>query len=236
MTLEMSETFDPYHRWLGIPPAEQPPHHYRLLGLGLFESDPDVIEQAADRQMAHFQTHRTGPHSAVSQNLLNELASAKLCLLQPANKAAYDQGLKEKVLAPPRPRSAPIPVARPVDMAPPVESARIEIKTPATVARGGSARPSGYHRLAVGGLIGATLLAALAVWLLNGGDRPNRAKTAGSQSPAPRTADVKTKRTQNSAPRATVPAPPAPVASGSRPLDLITQIAPVRDLRRRSRA
>src|SRR5687768_18381170 len=44
----MVDVFDPYHKWLAIPPEEQPPHHYRLLGIKLFESDPDVIESAAD--------------------------------------------------------------------------------------------------------------------------------------------------------------------------------------------
>ena len=43
----MSTSFDPYHKWLGIPPDQQPAHHYRLLGIGLFESDADVIEAAA---------------------------------------------------------------------------------------------------------------------------------------------------------------------------------------------
>ena len=38
----MSTLFDPYHKWLGIPPDQQPAHHYRLLGIGLFESDADV--------------------------------------------------------------------------------------------------------------------------------------------------------------------------------------------------
>ena len=28
----LQEKFDPYHIWLGIPPEEQPPNHYRLLG------------------------------------------------------------------------------------------------------------------------------------------------------------------------------------------------------------
>lgn len=27
----MFAPFDPYHRWLGIPPSEQPANHYRLL-------------------------------------------------------------------------------------------------------------------------------------------------------------------------------------------------------------
>ena len=43
-------SFDPYHNWLGIPPHEQPPNFYRLLGVVLFESTAEVIEQAADRQ------------------------------------------------------------------------------------------------------------------------------------------------------------------------------------------
>ena len=39
--------FDAYHRWLGIPPAEQPPNYYRLLGLQAFEHDRDVIDGVA---------------------------------------------------------------------------------------------------------------------------------------------------------------------------------------------
>ena len=31
--------FDPYHQWLSIPPKDQPPDHYRLLGLARFEGD-----------------------------------------------------------------------------------------------------------------------------------------------------------------------------------------------------
>lgn len=103
-TWRVSEAFDPYRRWLGIPQAEQPPHHYRLLGIGLFEDDPDVIEEAADRQMAHVQTHRTGKYSALSQKLLNELAAAKLCLLNKQSKTAYDLELRSRLSG-----SIPIP-------------------------------------------------------------------------------------------------------------------------------
>ena len=35
---------DPYYLWLGIPPSEQPPNHYRLLGVSAFESNEQVIE------------------------------------------------------------------------------------------------------------------------------------------------------------------------------------------------
>lgn len=69
----MAEQFDAYRKWLGIPPAEQPANHYRLLGLGLFENDPDSISNAADRQMAHVRTFQSGPYSTLSQRLLNEL-------------------------------------------------------------------------------------------------------------------------------------------------------------------
>ena len=40
----MAEKFDPYYQWLGIPPKDQPPSHYRLLGIEEFESNPEVIE------------------------------------------------------------------------------------------------------------------------------------------------------------------------------------------------
>lgn len=226
----MPESFDPYHKWLGIPPSEQPPDHYRLLGLGLFESDPDVIEQAADRQMAHVQTHRTGPHSALSQTLLNELAAAKLCLLQPANKAAYDRGLKEKLLARPRPQPVAIPVARPLVAAAPVDFAELQIHAPSPgIGRPAPTSPSGLHRLAAGALAGAIAVAALAVWLVNGGDRPSREKTVGSKSSPPRAANTKAKRANQSAAPAVAPARPTRPAREDNTIDLVTRIGPVRD-------
>jgi hypothetical protein len=82
--------FDPYHKWLGIPAKDQPPNHYRLLGIDLFESDPDVIDAAANKQMAYIQVCATGLHVALSQKLLNELAAARLCLLDPTKKSNYD--------------------------------------------------------------------------------------------------------------------------------------------------
>src|SRR5258708_5802647 len=86
--------FDPYHKWLGIPPAEQPPHHYRLLSIAPFEPDLDVIEAAADRQMSYIRQCATGPYIKESQKLLNELSAARVCLLSPTKKQAYDGDLK----------------------------------------------------------------------------------------------------------------------------------------------
>ena len=91
----MASSFDPYHKWLGIPPDEQPPNHYRLLGIRDLEADPDVIQAAADQRMAHLRTYQTGRYADWSQRLLNEVAAAKICLLSPAKKAAYDQQLSD---------------------------------------------------------------------------------------------------------------------------------------------
>ena len=87
-------SFDPYYKWLGISPKDQPPNHYRLLGIDLFESDPDVIAAAADKQMVHVRSFQTGEHSALSQKMLNEISAARVCLLDPQKKAEYDAALR----------------------------------------------------------------------------------------------------------------------------------------------
>ena len=61
---------------------------------GDLRDDPEVLQNAADRQMAHVRTFQTGRHSAESQQLLNELAAAKLCLLNAQKKAGYDALLR----------------------------------------------------------------------------------------------------------------------------------------------
>lgn len=87
-------TFDPYHKWLGIAPAEQPPNDYRLLGLGLFESDSDAIDAAAEQRVAFLRQCATGTQVAASQKLLNEVAAARLRLLSRERKRDYDDGLR----------------------------------------------------------------------------------------------------------------------------------------------
>lgn len=92
----MAEAFDSYRKWLGIPPEEQPPNHYRLLGVALYETDPDVISNAADRQMAHIRTFQSGPYARFSQRLLNELAAARVCLLHRQQRDEYDAWLRHR--------------------------------------------------------------------------------------------------------------------------------------------
>ncbi|MDY0166451.1 MAG: prenyltransferase/squalene oxidase repeat-containing protein [Thermoguttaceae bacterium] len=114
-------SFDPYRKWLGIPAEEQPPHHYRLLGIGLFESDTDVIANAADRQMVHVRSFQSGKYAALSQKILNELATARVCLLDPQKRMAYDAALKLKFSTKPAatPPSAPPPSPGPPPGPPP---------------------------------------------------------------------------------------------------------------------
>jgi hypothetical protein len=101
----MGQSFDPYHKWLGIPAEYQPANHYRLLGVTEFEADPDVLQAAADQRMAHLRTYQTGRYADWSQRLLNEVAAAKICLLTPAKKAAYDEQLRQSLT----PQIAPLP-------------------------------------------------------------------------------------------------------------------------------
>jgi len=94
---EHPSEFDPYLKWLGISAAERQggkPNYYRLLGITPFLDDPDAISHAADRVMGHLRTFQAGKHSAQSQELLSEVVQAKLCLLDPYKKQAYDQTLR----------------------------------------------------------------------------------------------------------------------------------------------
>jgi len=93
----MADHFDPYHKWLSIPPEEQPPNHYRLLGTKPFETDLDVIESAADQRMAHLRTFQNSKHGKLSQQLLNEISAARVALLRPDKKAAYDAQLRQEL-------------------------------------------------------------------------------------------------------------------------------------------
>src|SRR5947199_8855712 len=114
----MADDFDPYYTWLGIRPEEQPPDHYRLIGLRQFESNADVIANATDRQMQFLRSMQVGKRSSQSQKLLNEISAAGGCLLDPQRKSAYDKELKVKEA-----KAKPAPAkARPLVKAAPLVS------------------------------------------------------------------------------------------------------------------
>ncbi|MES2788580.1 MAG: hypothetical protein V4719_03090 [Planctomycetota bacterium] len=93
----MPSKFDPYHKWLGILPKDQPPHSYRLLGLEPFEADPQVIAAAAERQLGFLRPLQSGANAHDCQKLLNEVSHARLCFLKPAAKQTSDSELRGKL-------------------------------------------------------------------------------------------------------------------------------------------
>jgi hypothetical protein len=123
----MQGEFDPYYKWLGIPPSEQPPHYYRLLGVQPFEPDPDVISYAADQRMAILKTFSVSAHSRCAEDLLDEVSSARVCLLNPAKKAAYDGTLRSSTCAQSMPTKVPAAIG-------PVETIRPDEPPNTTVA------------------------------------------------------------------------------------------------------
>jgi hypothetical protein len=47
----MPAEFDPYHRWLGIRPEDQPVADYRMLDPSRLEDDPEVVREAGGGQI-----------------------------------------------------------------------------------------------------------------------------------------------------------------------------------------
>ena len=92
---ENADVFDPCSKWLNIPEGERPPNHYLLLGLDRFESDPSTIRQAADERSKAVRP-RCLKYPEVATQLLNEIAKARVCLIDPDRKAAYDELLTTK--------------------------------------------------------------------------------------------------------------------------------------------
>ncbi len=91
---DQKESFDPYHEWLDIPPHDQPPTFYRLLGIDDLETDPEVIDDAAKRRTTFLHQLASGPHRKEVQKLLNEVATARRTLLNADVKDRYDQSLQ----------------------------------------------------------------------------------------------------------------------------------------------
>lgn len=88
----MSE-IDVYKEWLGIPEGVRPPDHYTLLRLVQFEDDIEKIRGNYRKLNAHVRKYSTGQYLIRSQELLNEMAKAMLCLTDPDGKHEYDLSL-----------------------------------------------------------------------------------------------------------------------------------------------
>jgi hypothetical protein len=84
---------DVYKEWLGIPEGPRPPDHYELLRVRRFEDDGEKIRAHYKKLNAHVRKYATGQYSIQSQELLNEMAKAMLCLTDPERKRDYDESL-----------------------------------------------------------------------------------------------------------------------------------------------
>jgi len=84
---------DVYKEWLGIPEGPRPPDHYALLRLVQFEDDAEKIRKYYKKLNAHVRKYATGQYAHESQELLNELAKAMLCLTDAESKKEYDRSL-----------------------------------------------------------------------------------------------------------------------------------------------
>jgi len=84
---------DFYKEWLGIPEGQRPPDHYELLRIKRFEDDLDKIRAHYKKLNAHVRKYATGQYSVQSQDMLNEMAKAMLCLTDIERKREYDEGM-----------------------------------------------------------------------------------------------------------------------------------------------
>lgn len=89
----MAKELDVYRDWLGITETARPLNHYQLLRLELFEDDPAKARANYRKMNAHVRKYAAGEYGDRSQELLNELAKAMLCLTDNLRKAEYDASL-----------------------------------------------------------------------------------------------------------------------------------------------
>jgi|GEM_PF-5021904 len=176
----MSVDFDPLHKWLGIPPSEQPPNCYRLLGLEVFEDNLDVIENAADRQIAFLRGFQSGPHAAIAEEVINQVRVARSWLLQPERKAQYDAWLREQLRAispPSLPANEPTLPFPPVSVSTPAQETAPNLEEilgglesyapPARKSRRGLRQQKIGIAIYVGGAVFAMAALAVVVWMVH---------------------------------------------------------------------
>jgi hypothetical protein len=89
----MAKELNVYRDWLGIKEIEKPEDHYQLLRLDRFDDDQEKIRRHYRKLNSHVRKYSSGDYSNESQELLNELARAMLCLTDVKRKAEYDKTL-----------------------------------------------------------------------------------------------------------------------------------------------
>ncbi|MBI3840162.1 MAG: hypothetical protein HY288_19745 [Planctomycetia bacterium] len=89
----MTKTLDVYRDWLKISETARPLNHYQLLRLKKFEDDPTKVREHYRAMNVHVRKFATGEFAKQSQDLLNELAKAMLCLTDARRKGEYDASM-----------------------------------------------------------------------------------------------------------------------------------------------
>jgi len=187
----MHDSFDPYQHWLAIPPSEQPPNHYRLLGLKLLEGNQAIITRAVQLRIDHVRACNDGRHPELVKQILDQIEAAKCTLLNPKLKGQYDYLMRKRfpqatvsaapATPPPANESSPPGSAGQGDPAPVVGPAFQPDPAPAeqpaaggvmivTEARNGNKavqrKPASLPHLVLGGVAGGlVVLALLLVWV-----------------------------------------------------------------------
>ena len=92
----MTKTLDVYRDWLKIADTARPLNHYQLLRLKQFEDNTAKVREHYRAMNAHVRKFAGGEYAKQSQELLNELARAMLCLTDKQRKAEYDTTLGRK--------------------------------------------------------------------------------------------------------------------------------------------
>lgn len=89
----MAKELDVYRDWLGITETERPLNYYQLMRLDNFEDGTAKIRDHYRKMNAHVRKFASGDFTEQSQELLNELARAMLCLTDTQRKREYDASL-----------------------------------------------------------------------------------------------------------------------------------------------
>ena len=93
----MAQELDVYRDWLGIKETTRPLDNYQILRLKRFEDDTSKIRSHYQKMNEHVRKFALGEHAVRSQELLNELAKAMLCLTDQQRKREYDAALGRNV-------------------------------------------------------------------------------------------------------------------------------------------
>lgn len=90
----MSEDFDPYLEWFGIEPSDHPVDFYKLIGMEPMEDDVALLDSTIQSHMERLHSLQSGARGKYTQDILNELAQARLVFSDPEHKQDYDDELE----------------------------------------------------------------------------------------------------------------------------------------------